>query len=623
MTCTIYKNIFDKVPNYISVDKALERIKSGKSIEKITEIRSQIDKERANKLKCNLPSVCFSGQFQERIDSKIIKHSGFIVLDFDGVEDLEKRKSEIIKNNFVYACWISPSGNGLKALIKISDGTKHREHFTALREVFPDCDKSGINESRVCYESADSGIYINTIATNFTKITKTDTFVEKEKIYDEISTFEKILVWLSNKGDAFVSGERNTFIYKLASACCRFGISQSDTVSLCKVRFSTNDNSFSSAECERTVKSAYRSNMAKFNSAEFSKDVLVDRVTRSEIKTEQDLDFYNLEIRPKDVVYGEDVKNKALTILESGYESVSSMGIDELDEYFKMKKAEITLLSGIGNYGKSTFMKYLLLLKCLIYGDKFAIFGPEDNPAEEFYHDFVEMYLGCDCTPFNYNKPSKETYEDAYDFISKHFFYVYPKEIAPTPEYIKERFLELIIKENVTGCIIDPFNQMTNDYGKSGGRSDKYLESVLSDFSRFAQINNQYFVIIAHPIKMQKVDGSYPCPDVFDIADGAMWNNKMDNIIIYHRPNHQLDPNSPMCEFHSKKIRRQKSVGKKGVLVFELNRGKRRFYFNGIDYMDLAIKKWIKKEPLTLADEMREYVENKPTKYEIENFDIF
>jgi hypothetical protein len=72
----------------------------------------------------------------------------------------------------------------------------------------------------------------------------------------------------------------------------------------------------------------------------------------------------------------------------------------------------------------------------------------------------VEIYLGCDCTPFNYNKPSKEVYETAYDFISKHFFYVYPKEVAPTPDYIKERFLELIIKEKVTGCIVDPFQSV-------------------------------------------------------------------------------------------------------------------------------------------------------------------
>ena len=617
---TIYRNIFDKAPNYISVDTALDRIKIGKSKLQVDEIRKQIDKERANKLKCNLPSVCFSGEFKEREDAKIINHSGFIVLDFDNIENLEEKKNQIILHNFVYACWISPSGKGLKALVKVADGKKHREHFLALRDIFTDADKSGINESRVCYESFDENIYINPIAVAFTKITKKEQFVEPRKLENEFDTFENILKWLSNRGDAFITGERNTFIYKLASACCRFGINQSDTYNLCRFRFSTSDNTFSSNECERTVKSAYKANLNLFGTAEFSKDVLVDRVSRSEIKTEISKEIYDLNVKSKDVIFGEDVKHKALKILESGYESVESMGIDELDVYFKFKSGEISLLSGIGNYGKSTFLKYLLLIKVILFGDKFAIFGPEDNPAEEFYHDFVEMYLGCDCTPYNYNKPSVEVYQEAYDFVSKHIFYVYPKDVAPTPDYIKECFLELIIKENVTGCIVDPFNQMSNDYGKSGGRSDKYLETVLSDFSRFAQINNQKFIIVAHPTKLQKDStGNYPCPDVFDIADGAMWNNKMDNILIYHRVNHQTEPDNPFCEFHTKKIRRQKSVGKKGILVFELNRAKRRFYFNGIDYMANAIKVQKNIGKTTLADEMENYFNNKTN----DEFELF
>ena len=80
-------------------------------------------------------------------------------------------------------------------------------------------------------------------------------------------------------------------------------------------------------------------------------------------------------------------------------------------------------------------------------------------------------------------------------------------------------------------------------------------------------------------------DGNYPCPDLFDLADGAMWNNKKDNILIYHRPNHQKDPQSPNCELHSKKIKRQKTVGKKGVVEFEYYRKSRRYFFSGSDCM--------------------------------------
>jgi twinkle protein len=320
--------------------------------------------------------------------------------------------------------------------------------------------------------------------------------------------------------------------------------------------------------------------------ATFERDVLIDKITKGEVKDEINPDIYNEDIRPKDVIFGEDVKDRALEIFRNGYESVESTGVPELDYFFKFKRGEITLLSGIGNYGKSTMLKYLLLLKAIVSGNRFAFFTPEDNPAEEFYHDMTEIYLGCDCTKFNPNQPSEKTYKDAYDWISKHIFYIYPKDISPTPEYIKERFLELIIKEKVDGCVIDPFNQMDNNYNKTG-RTDKYLETFLSDCTRFAQTNNVYFIIVAHPHKLKKEIGekNYPCPDVYEIADGAMWNNKMDNILIYHRPNHQTEPDSPICELHTKKIRRQKTVGRKGIFTFELNRPKRRYIFDGKDYM--------------------------------------
>ena len=580
---TVFKNIFSKEPHYVTVDAALERIRVGKSKELISEIRKQMSKDRADQLKANLPSVCFSGKFAERKDEKILEHSGFIVLDFDEVEDLRDKQTEIINKDFVYACWISPRANGLKALVKIADGKKHREHFASLQEVFSNIDKSGVNESRVCYESYDPDIYINKDAKPFKKF-KTVERVEQKEISDRSETFEKIMKWLTNRGDAFVTGERNTFIFKLASACCRFGVNEEDCLYECNRSFLRASNSFSESECRRAIKSAYRANKSKFGSAQFERDVLVDRISRGEVKIDETI--FDETIRPKDVIFGEDVKDKALKIYQCGYELITGIGVPEFDEYFKSKPGEITLLSGIGNYGKSSFWNWYLLMRMLNYDERVAIFSPESNPAEEFYHDLVEILLGADCTPKNYNKPKQDRYESAYDYISQRIFFVYPKNIAPSPDYIKERFLELIIKEKVSSVVIDPFNQLSNDYKSTGGRTDKYLETFLSDCTRFAQINNVNFTIIAHPKALRKdADGNYPCPDVYDIADGGMWNNKMDNILIYHRPNHQKEPGSPICEIYTKKIRRQKTVGKKGFVEFEYFRPSRRFCFGGADNM--------------------------------------
>jgi hypothetical protein len=195
MISTIFKNIFSKEPHFITIDKALERIKDGSSKNLVMEIRLALDKEKANKLKLNLPSVCFSGKFgNDRKDEQLIQHSGFLVLDFDDVSELREKQTEIISKDFVYACWVSPSGNGLKALVKIADGKKHREHFQALQDVFPEIDRSGINVSRVCYESYDPDVYINQNAVVFTKAKKIEKIVVNEaQNLDDSENFRRIL----------------------------------------------------------------------------------------------------------------------------------------------------------------------------------------------------------------------------------------------------------------------------------------------------------------------------------------------------------------------------------------------------------------------------------------------
>ena len=585
MICTIFKNINTLVnePHYINVDAALKRISEGKSKQKVEEIRNTIDKEKRQTLKKFLPCVCFSGKFLKgRKDTDLIEHSGFIVLDFDNIDDLRNKQNDLINNDFVYACWVSPSGNGLKALIRIADGRKHREHFAALKEMFPEIDNSGANQSRVCYESYDPDIYTCPDAEIFNKVVEVEKIYTKERVSDnDEEIFKKLLTWLSNKNEAFVSGERNNFIFKLSAACCKFGIEQYSTENLIQHEFLSNSD-FSRGEAKRAIYSAYKTNKNRFGDSCFEKGIFVEKINHKEVQI--DVAIFDPDIRPKDVIYGIDVKKEALKIYHEGYPELKGIHVQSLDYHFKPKKGEITLLTGIGNYGKSQFKKWYQVMRIILYGEKFATFSPEDNPPEEYYHDFVEILLGCDCTKNNPLRPSEEVYERAYDFISKHIFYVYPKDISPTPAYIKQIFLELIIKEKVDGVDIDPFNQLANDYEKNGVRTDKYLETFLSDCSRFAQINNVYFWIIAHPKGLQMHGANdYPCPNVFDVADGAMWNNKMDNILVYHRPFFISDPTSPICEFHSKKIRRQKVVGKRGSTTFGMSFKDRRYKFEEID----------------------------------------
>lgn len=596
---TFFKSLYyTGKPEYITVDAALERIREGASFDYVRQVRDVVDKDKRDAVKRNLPCVCFSGEFTARRADALIEHSGYMVLDFDDVP-LDFRY-ELEKCEYCYACWLSPSGNGFKMLIRIFDVKQHGAHFVSFQKnVFPQADSSGKDVSRVCFESYDPEMYVNKDAAVYTSV-YVETFNTKAEYNNKPQTvedsFTKLLKWLSNKGGVFASGQRNIFIFRLASACCRFGIHEQDAYSLIERELLSADGTFTKSEAERTIRSAYKANNSKSGNASFDNSYsLVTKVSGVEIDL-KDIEEGITTVR--DIIYSDDVKEDALRIVMNGYEAADSTGIEGLD--FKLRRGDLTLLSGVGNYGKSTFMNYLQLTKTIKDGDKWCVFTPETYPPAEYYHDFVEMYMGMPINGHIVHNIANEDYLKVYDWIGKHFFYCYPKDDEPTPEYVLERFLEMVIKEKVKGVVIDPFNQLTHDYKADGNRDDKYLERTLTTFGRFAKENNIYFIIVAHPKMVKKSsDGkNYECPDIFDIAGGAMWNNKLDNILIYHRPLAQSDPQSRQAEFHKKKVRREKSVGKKGMVMMEFDFPSRRYYVEGTDYMQKILdeKRGIKRE---------------------------
>lgn len=587
---TIYKDIYTEESHFVSIQSIFERIKSGKDRELVKRIRNSPNKDEQDEIKRKLPAICFSGLIPpgKREDARISTHSNLVILDFDELtpDVYAEKKRMFMGLPYVVAAFLSPRGNGLKVVVRIKDGKKHREHYRAIIKEFAGLDQKNINPSRVCFSSDDPEIYINYEAPQAYEKYAVEERIAYQAQGVDISDgdkFKKLVRWMDGRQEFFVSGNRNDFVHKLAGACCRFGMSEKSTEELIHESYLSTDPTFKVSEMQQAIKSAYKRNA--FNSAEFQKNELVDIKTHEVIKIDTDSEYVS------DVVYGKDCIDEALKIYYFGYESAESTGIPEIDRLFKWKRGELTIMTGIGNHGKSTFLNFLMLNKSVRDGTKWAVFSPENFPAHEYYHDLTEMVLGTTCNPFNSQRPDEATYRMIYDFVSEHFFYIYPKDLAPTPNHIKSRFLELIIKEKVTGCVIDPFNQMTNDYSSIGGRDDKYLETFLADCSRFAMTNNVLFIIVCHPHKLRKNDkGGYDAPDVFDLAGGAMWNNKADNILVYHRPNRHSDPQDPTCEIHSKKIRRQKIVGEIGVEVFEYSRTLRRFIFS-----DYPIKKFIAK----------------------------
>lgn len=279
--CTIFKNFAIPVEN-VSLIILSNRIASGKYKEQVEEIRDLIAQgktEEAQTKKQQLPAFTPSATFTEkRLLPNMEQYSGFVHLDFDKLtpEQISAAFQIIAAIPYTFLCFISPSGNGLKVFIEVNTGAEH--HDTAYQQVMQYYEKAtGLKAdvkckdiTRLCFVSHDPQLYKNIYNEKFpvadVPVMKTEplpaTVNEKQQNNPASDNYIFIFqqqVLFTNQKSEYTHGNRNNYIYLLASNCNRAGISQSDTEILCKEHFDLSER-----EIKDSVSSAYKHHANEF-----------------------------------------------------------------------------------------------------------------------------------------------------------------------------------------------------------------------------------------------------------------------------------------------------------------------------------------------------------------------
>ena len=322
---SIFKNLFNskETPFNFQLTDVFTRIKEGYSDlnNKIEIIRTSQDKEEVTRTKNSLLAIMFNGTFSDRNDNGLLKHSGVMVLDFDkypSPEAMQEERERLIKDKYTLMCFTSPSGNGLKLLVRVpkSDKLEHKRRFNAYGKYINSdyFDEKNCNVSRVCFESHDPYIFLNQFADEFVNIEEETGYKYTERppvciLRDEQKIIDRIMKF-DFKGD-FTDGNRNQYIFKVAICFSDYGISQSSAEGYILNNIVIGD--FSDEEAKRTIKSAYKK--SNFDSEYFEdnekiKNVqikLKSGVSSSEIKKQLNVndDFIN-EVK-SDLVEKEDI----------------------------------------------------------------------------------------------------------------------------------------------------------------------------------------------------------------------------------------------------------------------------------------------------------------------------
>lgn len=271
----------------------------------------------------------------------------------------------------------------------------------------------------------------------------------------------------------------------------------------------------------------------------------------------------------KEVLKLNDLDSKINDIIKGNLSgNTETTNFDPLNGRFSWLKSELTVFSGYAGHGKSTFLMFLCVLKAKQNGDKFVFFSPESNPNEYFFKDLMDIYA----KEIYFENLSDRQIKEAKDFINEHFILISCSINNRTQQFINNKFKECKEKYGADFCIIDPFNQLDHEWNKQG-RDDRYLSEFLTRQKVMAEDLNINMIIVAHPNTPQRSKDikDYDMPNMYNLHGGSMWGNKIDNLIIVHRPKYWTEKDNNDVIINIDKIKKQKVVGRPGIIELKYN----------------------------------------------------
>ncbi|WP_128545109.1 BT4734/BF3469 family protein [Larkinella soli] len=576
---TVLQNIFkpDEV-EYTFLFDVLKRIQSGASRPMVEQIRKATDPDTQQKLKMKLPCILFSGQFIKRANEAITHHNGYIILDFDDLPDPAAFRDTLSDVPFVYAAFISPSGTGVKCLVKIpGNKTAHRGHFQALSRYFADMgykvDPSGKDVARICFESWDPDLYINPECDEFTGYEVPDETPPQAATQARHTDYGKLNICASMIRRA-ADGEKHNQLLKAARLAGGFiaagQVREEDAIHVLESEVRDKPGVVNFHTAQKTIR----------DGIQYGKErPIYDHVPEDEPapKTET----------TNGIRFLSGCWDEMVSEFKNGRLRGETTYMPDLDEHFTIKKGEVTVFTGYPNSGKSEFMLQMALFKSLFDGWKWAVFSPESYPEKDFYNGLIHAMVGKSVDIGYNNRMSDQQYAEAANFIQDHFFYIYP-ETAHTIEEVESNFDYCIKHHGVQGVIVDPYNQLSRDFSL---RDDQYLEGFLTKRKRFSINQNIAYWMVVHPKgdRKKNKDGEYDLIGFYDLSGGAMWANKIDNLIVIRRPWQETDPSRTEVEAHVKKVKKQRLVGIPGMKEYTFSRASNRYYRFGKNPLDELI----------------------------------
>jgi twinkle protein len=263
-----------------------------------------------------------------------------------------------------------------------------------------------------------------------------------------------------------------------------------------------------------------------------------------------------------------------------------------IDEQITWETSRLAIVTGIPASGKSEFVDYIVTKLNIVHKWKAAFFTPENYPLKFHYAKLFEKIIG---RKFSKHNSTEIEWDLAYDYIRNNFFYILNEEDF-TVKSILDSAKILIKTRGIKILVIDPYNKLEHKYTDS---ETQYISRFLDQIIQFAKINDILIFLVAHPKKMNKVEGKIDVPSLYDISGSANFYNKTDYGITVHRKTNSENVMIDEVNVYFQKIK-YKHLGKQGIISLNYDYETGRFNQSGRDQTNWLVPEIRAEEPILI-----------------------
>lgn len=200
-------------------------------------------------------------------------------------------------------------------------------------------------------------------------------------------------------------------------------------------------------------------------------------------------------------------------------------------------EGRLIVVTGVPGSGKTTWVRFAMIHTAADHARRWVVFSPEMQPWEQFAAECAEVFHDKPFWP-KAGLPGmtdEEVVHAGMWLSSRVVMLVCDAEgQAPTLDWILDKARAAVLRDGITDCLIDPWNEVDHERGNL--TETEYIGRSLQRIKAFGLRHGCNMWVIAHPKSPPPLrpGEKRAVPGPYDISGSAHWANKADLGITIH-----------------------------------------------------------------------------------------